>query len=190
MGHAIGHLVVSKRSEIMRAAEEYAFRNTDRCENPSGSYHGNMHVHDRPICESEEEAEKMIESWDTGWYSDHAVQFKDKSVLKPTKQMIALNERKQKLINDRDEYKEKHSLKNRKSELVGCKNCGSKIATSFLKNHFCPVCGKDLWADYILERIKKYNADIKDVERQYNELKKKQSGKCPIRWLVKVEVHC
>lgn len=190
MGHVIDYLTVDKRSDIMKAASAFASRNVDRGENPSGSYHGNMHIHDTPICESYEEAEDMIRQLDTGWYSDHAVRFYDKSSLKPTKQMTALEERKKKLILARDEYKKEHSIQNRKSEFVGCKECRSKISAKHLRNHFCPVCGKDLWADYILERIKKYNADIKDVEKQYNELQKKQTGKCPIRWLVKVEVHC
>ena len=174
----------------MRAAERFASRNVDREENPSGSYHGNMHIHDSPICESWEDAKGRIEGWDTGWYSDHAVQYKDKSSLKPTKAMEALQEKHKKLIYARDTYKKEHSLKNRKSELVGCKKCGSKVAVAYIGSHYCPVCGKDLWADYILERIKKYNADIKSVEEQMNEMKKKQTGKCPIKWLVKVEVHC
>ena len=189
MGHSREFYTTDSRSKIMAIAKEHAFYNTNRGENPSGSYHGNMHIHDHTICASYEDAMEKINEWDTGFYSDHAVQYRDKDALKPTKAMEALSARKEKLIKDRDEYKKKNSIKNRKSEFIGCKHCGSKIAKSYLNNHFCPVCRKDLWADYILERIKKYNKDIEETERQYNELKKKQSGKCPIRWLVKVEVH-
>ena len=50
MGHAIDYIEVDKRSDIWKAAEKFASRNVDREENPSGSYHGNLHIHDKPIC--------------------------------------------------------------------------------------------------------------------------------------------
>ena len=190
MGHAVDYITVDKRSEIMEVASEFAFFNTDRGENRSGSYHGNMTIHDTPVCESLEEAKQRIDAWDTGWYSDHAVQYKDKSSLQPTKAMIALSERSDKLITDRKAYIAEHSLKNRKSAYIGCKNCGSKLSVEHLRGTRCPLCGKELRADYIIERIRKYDKDIEDTHTQYAELRKKQTGKCPVRWLVKVEVHC
>lgn len=190
MGHAVDYITVDKRSEIIKAAERFASRNVDRLENPSGSYHGNMHIHDSPICESWEEAKERIEGWDTGWYSDHAVQYKDKSVLKPTKQMLALKAKAEKLNADKYAYIDEHSLKKRKSVFIGCKKCDSKLAIQYLNGNKCPLCGNELRADYIVERIKKYDDDIREANKQYNELRKKQTGKCPIRWLVKVEVHC
>lgn len=187
--HSIDYITVSKRSDIMRVAERFAFYNTDRGENPTGSYHGNMHIHDKPICESYSEAVGMIEEWDNGWYSDHAVQYKDKDALKPTKGMLALKARAEKLQSDRKDYITKHSISERKSEYIGCKHCGSKLSNKYLRSNHCPLCGAELRAEYIVERIKKYDADYKEIARQYEELKKKQSGKCPIKWLVKVEVH-
>lgn len=188
--HQIQYYTVARRSEIMSVAEEFAFYTVDRGENPTGSYHGNMTIHDKPICESYEEAEEKIAEWDTGWYSDHAVQFKDKSKLKPTKAMEALEARAKKLTADKNDYIAVHSVQNRKSELIGCGKCGSKIARSYMRGERCPVCGKDMRPEYVLERIKKYEADYKAVMRQLEELRRKQSGKCPVLWLVKVEVHC
>lgn len=190
MGHAINYFTVDDKSGIMRVAENYARHNTDMEENPSGSYHGNMTIHKNIICESYEDAEEFIERHDTGFYSDHAVQFKDKSGLKPTKQMESISARIDKMIKERREYYETHATKTRKSEFVGCKECGSKLSVKHLRGDRCPVCGKDLRAEYILERIKKYDKDINALEDQYVELHKKQQGKCPIKWLVKVEVHC
>lgn len=187
--HAIDYMVVEKRSDIMKYAEQYAFNNVDRQENPSGSYHGNMTIHDT-VCDSYEEAQLRIKGWDTGWYSDHAVQFMDKSALKPTKKMEAVLERRNKLIRDRDAYKQEHSLKNRKAAFIGCKKCGSKLSIEYLKGQSCPLCGNALTADYVVERIKKYNADIRKLDEQFSEMRKKQSGSCPVKWLVKVEVHC
>lgn len=190
MGHAINYFTVDDKSGIMRVAENYARHNTDMEENPSGSYHGNMTIHKNTICESYEDAEVFIKRHDTGWYSDHAVQFKDKNVLKPTKQMESIKARADKMAKDRAEYAEKHAVKNRKSEFAGCKKCGSKVAIKYLRGDKCPVCGQDLRAEYIVERLKKYNEDIVKLDKQYAELKNNQQGKCPIKWLVKVEVHC
>lgn len=190
MGHAIDFIVVDNRNEIMEAAERFAFLNTDREENPDGHYHGNMTIHDKPICESVEMAEDMISHWDTGWYSDHAVQFKDRSVFKPTKKMEELLGKCDKILADRDEYIKQHSVKNRQSEFIGCKWCNSKLARKYLRGEKCPVCGEELRAPYIIERIKKYDRDFEATCDKINELKKKHYGKCPVKWLVKVEVHC
>lgn len=189
MGHAIDYITVEKKPDIMKAAQKYAYYNADPYENESRSYHGNMTIHNQ-ICDSYEDAMKFIERHDTGWYSDHAVQYKDKSALKPTKQMESLKERADKMAKDRAEYQEKHAIKNRKSEFAGCKKCGSKIAVKYMSGDKCPVCGNDLRAEYVIERVKKYNEDIYKLDKQYAELKSRQNGKCPIKWLVKVEVHC
>ena len=149
-----------------------------------------MTIHDKPICDSYAEAEAFIKRHDTGCYSDHAVQYKDKSALKPTKQMQTLGARIAKARADKSIYAKVHSVRERKSEFAGCKNCGSKIAVKYLRRECCPVCGTDLRADYIKERLKKYDADIAKMEKQMQELEKNQKGKCPVRWLVKVEVHC
>lgn len=189
MSHAVDYFTVEKRSEIIPSAEEYAFYNTDREENPCGSYHGNMTIHN-DICESYDDAMEFIEKHDSGWYSDHAVQYKDKSELKPTKQMENLKARMHKNTDDRNEYQKKHSVRNRKAEFSRCEKCGSRIATGYMKSNRCPVCGHDMRAEYIIERLAKYDEDFKKMQQQYKELEKKQTGKCPIKWLVKVEVHC
>lgn len=75
MGHAVDYITVAKRSDISKAADNFAARNVDRQENPSGFYHGNLTIHDKPICENYNEAVRMIEQWDAGFYSDHAVQY-------------------------------------------------------------------------------------------------------------------
>lgn len=43
----------------------------------SSRYHGDMTIHDKVICKDRDEAEEMIKKWDRGWYSDHAVRYKD-----------------------------------------------------------------------------------------------------------------
>ena len=190
MGHAIDYIEVNKRSDIWKVAERFAARNVDRGENPSGSYHGNLTIHDKPICDSWEDAKGRIEGWDLGWYSDHAVQFKDKSYLKPTKQMKEIKRQRLETMDKRDEFIKEHMPNRVKAELIGCKNCNSKIAKKYLRGAHCPVCHADLRPKSTIERIEGYDAKIVELDKRYKELEKKQTGKCPIRWLVKVEVHC
>lgn len=188
--HAVEYLTVGKKSEIMPAAAEFAFYNTDRGENPGGGYHGRMTVHDSPVCESYEEAKAFIEDHDNGWYDDHAVRYKDKSKLKPTKQMETLRARMQKNIADKHKYRETHSVSNRKSEFAGCKHCGSRLAVKHLRTNRCPVCGGNLLPEYVLQRLNKYDNDLDKMRKQYELLERNQKGNCPVKWLVKVEVHC
>lgn len=152
--HAVEYFTVANKSDIMRTADEYAYYNTDRGENPSGDYHGQMTIHDDIICESYEDAVETIDRLDRGFYDDHAVRYKDKSALKPTKQMEAIRAKCDKNIEDRNAYAEAHSPQARKSEFAGCKKCGSKISLKHLRGNKCPVCGSDLRAEYVIERLK------------------------------------
>ncbi len=187
--HVIDYMVVEKRSDIMKYAERYAFNNVDRQENPSGSYHGNMTIHDI-VCDSYEEAQLRIKGWDKGWYSDHAVQFKDKKALKPTKQMETLKNTISETRKKRDEFIKAHMPNNVKAELIGCKKCNSKIAKKYLRGTYCPVCRADLRPKSTMDRIRGYDAKISELESKYAQLEKNQKGKCLVKWLVKVEVHC
>ena len=134
------------------------------------------------VAESYEDAVEYIKSKDNGWYDDHGCYYKE---YEKTKTAKAAESRIQKMREEKKKYICEHSIKNHKSKFIGCKKCGSKIATAFLGNsEKCPVCHTDLRSDYILERIKKYDSDIKKAE------KKTVSKKYTIRKLVKLEFHC
>jgi ssDNA-binding Zn-finger/Zn-ribbon topoisomerase 1 len=190
MSHAIDYFTTDKRDEIYAIAEEYASYTVDRQENPSGHYHGNMTIHDNIVCDSYEDAVAKIDELDDGFYDDHAVKYKDKDSLKPTKAMMAIEEKKAKLVQDRLEYEEKHSIKARKSEFVGCPKCKSRISVKHIRGERCPVCGEELRAQYVLDRIEKYHDDYKTLCDKYQDIVNKRKEKCPIRWCFKVEVHC
>ena len=190
MGHAIDYIVVEKREDIMAEAEDFAYWNVDEQENPSRSYHGNLKIHDNIICESYDEAIKKIESLDRGWYDDHAVQFKDKNALAPNKAMETLDEKMAKNREDKKKYEKEHSISKRKSALIGCPNCGSKLSVKHLNGEYCPVCRQDLRAEYILDRLEKFDIDYEVMKKNYRDIVKNRKEKCPIKWLVKVEVHC
>ena len=192
MGHCTDYIVVDKKKNIMGVAQDFAFYNTDRYENPSGRYHNSLDVLEGTVYDDYDSAyEKALELERLrGSYNDFAIPFYSSVKQKPTKQMGNIEKRMEKIIVDKKEYEEKHSIKSLSSKLVTCKHCESKLAKDFLKRNNCPVCGKDLRSQYILDRIKKYDEDYKKLNKQLTEIKKKRNKKGPIKWLVKVEVHC
>ncbi len=192
MGHAISYGVVVKKEHIMRACEEYAARNVDRGENPSGSYHGSMSIlENEPIKSNYDEACDFLDKKSSGgFYDDYAVRFYDTSAAKSTKKIESLIERKKAQFAKQLEYADAHSVTKHKSKQIGCENCGSKITISYLRSERCPVCGKDLRASYIIDRLKKFDTDIKALEKEIENEKKKQVSKLPVKWCYKVEVHC
>ena len=73
MGHSINIVTCPNNSlkKAIRTIEKTAYDPMESC-----GYHGNMTIHD-VICKNRKEAEQFIKDHDTGWYSDHAVRFKD-----------------------------------------------------------------------------------------------------------------
>ena len=74
MGHEIRHFTCAndKLKSTLRRIEGFAYDPEESC-----GYHGNMTIHKTTICKDYDEALRMIEMWDKGWYSDHSVRFKD-----------------------------------------------------------------------------------------------------------------
>jgi hypothetical protein len=123
MGHAMNYLVVPHKEDIMTAAQEFSEINADRGENPYESYHGNLTIHTNTVYESEEDAEDAIKRYDTGFYSDHAVRFHNTRKLKPSKELLTLNERLGVLQKKTSELIKSSSVLGRKTKTVLCKNC-------------------------------------------------------------------
>lgn len=191
MGHAIEYFTVQDEKLIMRRASEFAANNVDRQENPSGTYHGNMQIlHNVPICASYEDAVNKLKAMAKGtFYQDFAVRYYDVDSVKPTKEMEKMAIKIQELRQKKQKYIESHSVKMHSSKQVGCAKCGSKVTISFLRSENCPVCSNDLRAEYILERISKYDKDINDLSNKKKEMAKKLMNKAPVKWCFKVEVH-
>lgn len=74
MGHAIC-FTTCKNADINKHLKKVLATAYDPYE--TSCYHGNMTIHKNIICENREEAERAIERLDNGWYSDHAVRFKE-----------------------------------------------------------------------------------------------------------------
>lgn len=151
------------------------------------------------ICDSREEAEKYIDEHDRGWYDQLAVRYRDYSKQHLTsKTLETLTERAQRLGKRYYELQDKVHYEGIKSKLISCRNCESKLASSYcgktagFKNE-CPVCGADLRPESTLKLIEaaKKNADkaAKDKKAEIKKLQEKAKKRAEIKWLVKVEYH-
>ena len=191
MGHSICYSVAAKKSEILPRCEEYAFHNTDRGENASGSYHGNMTIRENhPICKDYDDAVETIKRMAKGtFYHDFAVRFYDTDAVKPSKKVEVLENRYSESRKKAAAYSDAHSVTNHKSSQIGCKACGSKLTIKYLTREKCPVCGSDLRAEYILKKLSDYEKEQKDILTKIREEKQKAIAKAPVKWCFKVEVH-
>ena len=75
MSHAIRYLEYPCRTSertILRNLNAFAYDPQE-----SSGYHGDMTFHHEPVYRNREEAEEAIRKFDKGWYSDHAVRYRD-----------------------------------------------------------------------------------------------------------------
>lgn len=140
------------------------------------------------ISDSYDEAEKRIEKLDRHCYDQLAVKYKEYKPCK-TKKYEKLRERFVEAFNALREKKEKvhYSAKNISSEYVGCRHCGSKIATKYIDTNVCPVCRTDMRPASVLQAIKKAEEKKNEIGKLLEAEQKK--GKYEVRWLVKIEYH-
>lgn len=93
MSHASSLFSTKEKKNILPMANEFAYYNCDRRENPDGTYHGNMKVFENKIFSCVEDADAFIERYsDAGYYRDCAVRYYDTSYVDshPTKKLTNL----------------------------------------------------------------------------------------------------
>lgn len=141
---------------------------------------------------SEEKAEK----WDNDICEDgiYLQRFIKKSIGKPTKALINLQNRLEKLKNDHVSYAYEHRPTNVKAKCIGCKNCGSKFNTELMGKKFrendtlrsidynskCLLCDNDLRSETTLKTLNRYKERISNLEKRIKKeekrIKDKQKG--------------
>lgn len=187
MGHEVNFRTFDKNTsveEMHKHSVMWAFTHVDREENPSGSYDNPWYKHDRVFGTYEEACDFLKRE---GAYNDGCVMYRE-----PKGRSAKMKNISERIINlkvKRAEFEEKHDVRNRKSEFIGCTKCKSKVAKEFLNSNKCPVCGTDLRAEYITAKINDYCEKVKALEREYRSEEKKQAEKGIVKWVVKTEVH-
>lgn len=195
MGHLIAHEIAESKERILSIAEEFAFYNSDREENPTGSYHGHLTIHSnmRPF-ETQEDAYNYLQRICTRSYDDHAVPFYEPKEPQTNKKVQDLQRRIEETFTKHNELDQKSWVGYRTSAFIGCQNCKSKINREYLRNedNHCPCCNSDLRPPSTLERLANYNIKIRELNKRLHLEQTKANKQAPqnVMWLVKLEIHC
>lgn len=190
MGHIVKYIVAPKNANRKNIVAEicYEVEHADWEEN--GHYHSRLTWHENKVYSCKQDAHEAIEKFDNGWYDDHAVLFLDLDAVKPTKSMEGIKARIEENRKAQAEFIANHHVRDRKSALIGCDKCGSKVAREYIPTtDRCPVCRNDLRPASTKDRIKRFEAKTKELEGKYLEAQKKLAAKAPVKWLVKYEYH-
>ena len=190
MGHEVRYwdfpVETSKETILEEINDMCRYASDDRSNLP---YEITFHSH---CFNSREEAKAFIQSIDKE-YNQIAVKYKVVENFKPSKAFEAL---KAKLFTARKAYNELNSkfhFENHTATTVGCKNCGSKLALSYLKGNKCPLCNRDLRPESTLQRIEALKQKTEALEEKLDVMKKteyaKQLSKAVDYWLIKTEWH-
>lgn len=197
MSHASSLFSTKEKKNILPMANEFAYYNCDRYENPDGTYHGNMKIFENKIFSCVEDADAFIERYsDAGDYRDCAVRYYDTIYVDshPTKKLTNLMQQITKLQEAKKDFEKESRVQNRKSKSITCPKCGSRLSLDYLKGNICPLCETDLRSDTVLSRLKSFDERIVQAKKQYRqaleEARKNCRNKNSILWRFKVEVHC
>lgn len=190
MGHIVNYITADKnanRRNIIASIQEEVYHEDWQ---EDGSYHGNLTWHENKIYDCRQDAYDAIDKFDKGWYDDHAVLFRDLDAVSPTKTMENIKFRIEETRKAKADFVDSHHVRDRKSALIGCEHCGSKVAREYIPTtDRCPVCRHDLRPESTRERVKRFDAKVRELEGRYLEAQKKLVAKAPVKWLVKYEYH-
>ena len=79
----------------------------------------------------------------------------------------------------------------RKSALIGCAACGSKLSREHLgERDRCPVCHAPLRSKSDLDRIAAKSGAVRRTVRALRESRANDGERAPVRWAMIAEVHC
>lgn len=190
MGHAIGggFLMATTKEAAMKEgyadACEFAFRNVDRQENPSGSYDNSFKYYDKCF-NTEEDAYDFFYS--LGSYHDGVCMVKEASQNARNKYQKTIS-----TIRDKQQaFREKciEKFKERTSASIGCKKCGTRITNevALKRKLICPNCGNWMISETAKAQYQKLE-DRKELAEKQLEKDTIETGKP--RYFAKYEVHC
>lgn len=200
MGHNICHFDYKEnvnRKSVQEELDHYAAME-DWQEGCSGLYRDIRWLDNREICESYDEAYDLINKLDKGDYDQLAVRYYVTPTIKSTSGITKAAEgvnNAQKNYTDLKENIESDFF-NTKSEYIGCKECGSKLAKKYLKKTSCPLCGRNLLSETATTRLMNAHDKIVSAQKKQRDVLKKEEQKAAkkaknreVRWLVKIEYH-
>lgn len=186
--HNIRYTVVNNRKDILPECEFFAQQVGD-----DSYYHGMMHIHDKVVFSTYDEAErKCRELADGGFYYDVAVPFHPSKEYKPSAKCKAIEKKIENLEERCVKYIAEADVHARKSATITCPECGSRLNLKYAFGNSCPVCRTELRSATALKKITDCEKQIRQAKKELHEeherLKRKNASK-EIKWCVKMEVH-
>ena len=195
MGHAISYYdfkYETSTKHITECLEDIARRDGDA----GGLYYGIQFKSITPF-ESREKAYEYIQKIDKD-YANICVPYLDYPNIK-------VDESKLKELNDKyvalhNEYygrrdRQFYTTETVKSQYLGCKECGSRLAVKYLHGNRCPLCGAEMRPETEMKRLEALKArfdkagDELAKARAKEEEKAKKGVKPTKMWLCKIEYH-
>lgn len=199
MGHACRILTfeTDDKKKIQRECDEWGDYNCDPYER--GGRHGGLGSPIRftsRVFNSLDEAEEYLDGT-FGRYDQTAVQYWKYPKHEKTSNEKKLEEKVDATSKTLHDLEYKPHYQGIKSQYVTCPECGSKLSTAHCGKTWrnqCPVCGKDVRPQTILNRVanlkktlSETNAALKAERKKTDEKNKKKAKLC---WAVACEVHC
>ena len=182
--HITNYISLRKKEEIWPTARDFAFNNVDPRENIGRTYHGDLTIFEGTVCDSREEAEKLIKELTRGKsYFDYAVRYLSHTFKTKKESDLEVQ------IRTLENLREGLNVKNRKSKTMTCKCCGEKIILEKLRGNVCPKCKKDLRSASDIKRAENLYARIVKKRQELKKETEKRKSKAEEYWLLKVEVH-
>lgn len=140
------------------------------------------------VCDNYDQAVELLDKKAEGqFYPGFAVRYRRRS-MEITPVVKSALEKRDKIDKEYRAYFDEHSVHKRKSEFIGCPECGSKLANNRFRGERCPVCGADLRPQTTKDKLvwyeQKRKAADEAVRKAYNKNKVQATD-----WLVLYEWH-
>lgn len=189
MGHEVIYrdfAVTTKKKDIENELNDYVHHVT--WQEGGGGLARPIRWYDNSICDDYESASEFLHDEDKGWYDQLAVKYRE-TVAKHSFKYEEIDKKANELYSKLWKEKNEVYARSRKSEFMGCDNCGSKLRTSLVKSNRCPMCGHDFRPKSTLERLDKMEAKLVKLREDARQIAIKESKNAEVRWLVKIEYH-
>lgn len=185
MGHQITKMsfdASTSKNEILNACRE-ASRGTDH------SQVSEVRFIEDVILNGRDEAEKYIDEHDNGWYDNLAVRYRDPYAT-PFKRLEHLRALLREAENKYRNLQTQPVQTTNKSKYIGCKKCGSKLASQYIHGWTCPLCHSDLRSETHQKKVESAKQRVSYLEELLSAEEKRLAAKSQhLKWLVKIEFH-
>lgn len=167
------HLMSQTSGDYLSDRDEYGYN--DPKKNARDAADRVQIVRPDYICANIDEAKRYSNSY-------YAIKYYD---IEETSKTRNICERFEKENMKLENYKKAHNARNRKSALVRCSHCQSKINREYISDsNICKVCGHEFYSNTDINKIIAYKHNIAKLIKEYESNVKKV-----VRWFVETKYY-